>query len=45
MAEAVAATLAATGTTEAVKAGVQRFRRRFPGRSIVRMEGEGRHRA
>jgi hypothetical protein len=45
MTEAVTATLMATGTTEAVKTGVDRFRQRFPGRSIVRIEGEGRHRA
>lgn len=45
MTEAIAATLMATGATEAVEAGVHRFRQRFPGRSIVRIEGEGRHRA
>jgi hypothetical protein len=45
MTEAVAATLMASGTTEAIEAGVDRFRQRFPGRSLVRMEGEGRHRA
>src|SRR5215207_4599476 len=45
MTEAVAATLTATGTTEAVKAGVDRFQQRFPGRSIVRIEGQGPHSA
>jgi hypothetical protein len=45
MTDAVAAILTATGATEAVEAGVDRFQQRFPGRSIVRIEGEGRHRA
>jgi hypothetical protein len=40
MTETVAATLMATGTAEAVKAGVDRFQQRFPGRGIVRIEGE-----
>jgi hypothetical protein len=45
MTEAIAATLMATGTAEAVKAGADRFQQRFPGRSIVRIDGEGRPRA
>ena len=45
MTETVAATLMVTGAMEAVKAGVERFQQRFPGRSVVRIEGEGRHRA
>jgi hypothetical protein len=52
MSESVVATLVPTGAPEAIKAGVQRFRQRFPGRGVIKIDGEddppsscGRHRA
>ena len=52
MSDSVVATLVPTGAPEAIKAGVQRFRQRFPGRGVIKVEGEdeppssyGRHRA
>ena len=51
MGEAVKATLVATGSIEAIKAGVSTFRERFANRAVVTIDGEaappehGRHRA
>jgi len=51
MGEAVKATLVATGSLEAIKAGVSTFRQRFTSRAVVTIDGEatppdhGRHRA
>jgi hypothetical protein len=51
MGDAVKATLVATGSIEAIKAGVSTFRERFSSRAVVTIDGEatppdrGRHRA
>ena len=51
MGDPVKATLVATGSIEAIQAGVSRFRERFASRAVVTIQGEtglperGRHRA